>query len=42
MGLMQDEEIEFCMVCGEPNPPDKEICRMWRKKFCLWKKFYIF
>ena len=32
MRLMQDEQIEFCMVCGNPNPPDREICECGRSE----------
>ena len=39
MRLMQDEEIEFCMVCGEPNPPDREICECGGRNFVYGRNF---
>jgi len=32
------EEVEYCMKCGEINPPDREICDCGGRKFIFGEK----
>ena len=39
--FMLDAELEYCMLCGKANPPDREICECGNKGFILGSKFTI-
>ena len=32
-------ELEYCMVCGNPNPPDREICECGGRNFVYGNNF---
>jgi hypothetical protein len=32
-------ELEFCMVCGNPNPPDRAICECGGRNFVFGNDF---
>lgn len=32
-------ELEFCMVCGDPNPPDNPICKCGGRDFVFGDNF---
>lgn len=32
-------ELEFCMKCGEPNPPENPICKCGSRNFVFGNNF---
>jgi hypothetical protein len=36
---MNGSELEFCMVCGNPNPPDRAICTCGGRDFVFGNNF---
>ncbi len=36
---MNRSELEFCMVCGNPNPPDRPICECGGRDFIFGNNF---
>lgn len=37
--IKTDLKLEYCMECGEPNPPDQEICKCGSRNFVFGNDF---
>ena len=37
--ITRKSKLEFCMVCGNPNPPDRAICACGGRNFVFGNDF---
>jgi hypothetical protein len=37
--ILTNSEVEFCMKCGNPNTPDREICECGGRNFVFGNDF---
>lgn len=37
--IKSKQEIEFCMICGNPHPPDQPICSCGGRSFIFGENF---